>query len=116
LRFFNPISQETARRCYASLARHNIVQVPAQYLSHKAKKNETLGMIAKKYGISVQAIRAANGLHSNLIHEQAVYRIPVTGGVHIPHLDRVRIPPRRPPPARRATSAAVGKLSTREQE
>jgi hypothetical protein len=117
LRFFNPISQETARRCYASLARHNIVKVPEQYLSHKAKKNETLGMIAKKYGISVHAIREANGLHSNLIHEQAVYRIPVTGGVRIPHVERVRIPPRRPPPARRpSAAAATGKLSAREQE
>jgi hypothetical protein len=116
LRFFNPISQETARRCYASLARHNIVKAPEQYLSHKAKKNETLGMIAKKYGISVHAIREANGLHSNLIHEQAVYRIPVTGGVRVPHLDRVRIPPRRPPPARRNLSATSGQLSAREQE
>jgi hypothetical protein len=116
LRFFNPISQETARRCYASLARHNIVRVPEQYLSHKAKKNETLGMIAKKYGISVHAIREANGLHSNLIHEQAVYRIPVSGGVRIPHVDRVRVPPRRPPPARRNPSATSGKLSAREQE
>jgi murein endopeptidase len=116
LRFFNPISQETARRCYASLARHNIVKVPEQYLSHKAKKNETLGMIAKKYGISVHAIREANGLHSNLIHEQAVYRIPVSGGVRIPHLDRVRIPPRRPPPARHAPSAATDTLSAREQK
>ncbi len=114
LRFFNPISQETARRCYASLVRHNIVRVPEQYLSHKAKKNETLGMIAKKYGISVHAIREANGLHSNLIHEQAVYRIPVSGGVRIPHVDRVRIPPRRPPPARRIQSATSGKLSARE--
>ena len=113
LRFFNPIAQETARRCYPALARHQLVKAPEQYLSHKAKKNETLAMIAKKYGTSVRAIRDANGLRSNLIHEQAVYRIPVTGGVRIPHLDRVRIPARRPPPPRRASSA---KLSAREQE
>src|SRR3954465_11897149 len=53
LRFFNPIAQETARRCYASLARHKLVKAPEQYLTHKAKKNETLAMIAKKYGSSV---------------------------------------------------------------
>ncbi len=116
LRFFNPIAQETARRCYPALARHQIVKAPEQYLSHKAKKNETLAMIAKKYGSSVRAIREANGLHSTLIHEQAVYRIPISGGgVRIPHLERVRIPARRPPPARREPTAA-NKLSAREQE
>ncbi|MEO7033182.1 MAG: penicillin-insensitive murein endopeptidase [Polyangiaceae bacterium] len=116
LRFFNPIAQETARRCYPFLARHRLVKAPEQYLLHKAKKNETLAMIAKKYGASVRAIREANGLHSNLIREQAVYRIPVSGGgVRIPHLERVRIPARRPPPARRQP-VAVNKLSAREQE
>ncbi|HEY3256895.1 MAG TPA: penicillin-insensitive murein endopeptidase, partial [Polyangiaceae bacterium] len=79
LRFWNPLAQETARRCYASLARHQLVRAPVQYTTHKAKKNETLGMIAKKYGSTVRAIREANGLHSSLIHEQAVYRIPLSG-------------------------------------
>lgn len=115
LRFFNPIAQETARRCYASLARHHLVKAPEQYLSHKAKKNETLAMIAKKYGSSVRAIREANGLRSTLIHEQAVYRIPVTGGVRVPQLARVRVPPRRIPPPRHAPSARPS-LSAREQE
>ncbi len=118
LRFFNPIAQETARRAYPSLARHKLVRAPEQFLTHKAKKNETLAMIAKKYGSSVRAIREANGLHSNLIHEQAVYRIPVTGGgsVRIPHLERVRIPARRPPPARREPAEAHAAVSAREQE
>jgi hypothetical protein len=78
-------------------------------------------MIAKKYGSSVRAIREANGLRSNLIHEQAVYRIPVVGGggggggsVRIPHLERVRIPARRLPPARRDPARTVS--SAREQE
>jgi penicillin-insensitive murein endopeptidase len=117
LRFFNPIAQETARRCYPALVRHKIVTAPEQYLSHKAKKNETLAMIAKKYGTSVRAIREANGLHSNLIHDQATYRIPVTGGVRIVRTERVRIPARRPPPPRKDSSAAKQSLgSTREQE
>ena len=118
LRFFNPIAQETARRCYASLSRHKLVKAPEQYLTHKAKKNETLAMIAKKYGSTVHAIREANGLRSNLIHEQAVYRIPVLGGggVRIPRTERVRIPARRPPPARRPGGEAPPTVSTREQE
>jgi len=117
LRFFNPLAQETARRCYAALARHKLVKAPEQYTTHKAKKNETLAMIAKKYGSSVRAIRDANGLRSNLIHEQAVYRIPLSGGgVRIPRTERVRIPARRPPPARRDVGAAESSVSAREQE
>ena len=106
LRFFNPIAQETARRCYGALARHKLVSTPEQYLTHKAKKNETLAMIAKKYGTSVRAIRESNSLRSNLIHEGAGYRIPVTGGVRIPHTERARIPARRPPPPRSEPEAS----------
>jgi Penicillin-insensitive murein endopeptidase/LysM domain len=100
LRFFNPIAQETARRCFASLARHKLIKAPERYLAHKAKKNETLAMIAKKYGSTVHAIRAANGLRSNLIHEQAVYRVPIAGASGVPasHAERVQVPARRPPP------------------
>ena len=105
LRFFNPIAQETARRSYAALLRHKIVSTPEQYVAHKAKKNETLAMIAKKYGSSVRAIREANNLRSNLIHEQAVYRIPVSGGVRVVRAERARIPARRPPPARKEQDA-----------
>ena len=117
LRFWNPLAQETARRCYASLARHQLVRAPMQYTTHKAKKNETLGMIAQKYGSTVRAIRDANGLRSNLIHDQVVYRIPVSGsGVRVPHTERVRVPARRPPPARHDVRDARSSLSTREQE
>ena len=115
LRFWSPLAQETGRRCYAALARHQLVRAPVQYTTHKVKKNETLAMIAKKYGSSVRAIREANGLHSSLIREQAVYRIPLSGsGVHIPHTERVRVPARRPPPARLVPAGSS--LSTREQE
>ena len=116
LRFWNPLAQETARRCYAALARHHLVRAPVQYAKHKAKKNETLAMIAKKYGSTVRAIKDANGLRSSLIHEQAVYRIPQSTGVHVPHTARVRIPARRPPPARRDLAGGASPLSTRERE
>ncbi len=116
IRFFNPIAQETARRCYAALARHGQVKAPEQYVLHKAKKNETLAMIAKKYGTSVRAIREANALRRNLIREQAVYRVPVSGGARMLHLERARIPARRPPPPRHPPSALNEQLSAREQK
>jgi Penicillin-insensitive murein endopeptidase/LysM domain len=116
LRFFNPIAQETARRCYPALVRHRIVTAPEQYVTHKAKKNETLAMIAKKYGSNVRAIREANSLRSNLIHEQASYRVPISGGVRIVRSEPVRIPARRPPPARRDPTDRPGPLSASEQK
>ncbi|HEX3774767.1 MAG TPA: penicillin-insensitive murein endopeptidase [Polyangiaceae bacterium] len=117
LRFFNPIAEETARRCYPALVRHKIVSTPEQYVLHKAKKNETLAMIAKKYGSTVRGIREANSLRSNLIHDQVTYRVPITGGVRILQLPRVRIPARRPPPPRHDPIAARQNLSSaREQE
>ena len=118
LRFFNPIAQETARRCYSALVSHKIVRAPEQYVAHKAKKNETLAMIAKKYGSNVHAIKEANGLRSNLIHDQATYRIPVSGGVRVVRSERVRIPARRTPPPRKDPNAVRQSLSgsTREQK
>lgn len=116
LRFWNPLAQETARRCYPALARHRLVRAPVQYTTHKAKKNETLAMIAKKYGSTVRAIKDANGLRSSLIREQAVYRIPLSGGVRIPHTERLRLPARRLPPVRRELGEATRSLSTHERE
>jgi penicillin-insensitive murein endopeptidase len=117
LRFFNPIAEETARRCYPSLVHHKIVSTPEQYILHKAKKNETLAMIAKKYGSTVRGIREANSLRSNLIHDQVTYRVPITSGVRILQLPRARIPARRPPPPRRDPNTARQSLSSaREQQ
>jgi murein endopeptidase len=117
LRFWSPLAQETARRCYAALARHHLVRAPIQYTTHKAKKNETLAMIAKKYGTTVRAIKGANGLRSNLIHEHGSYRIPLSrSGVRMPHTERVRVPARRVPPVRRNLSEAERAVSTRAQE
>jgi murein endopeptidase len=98
VRFYNPIAQETARRAYASLLRHGLISRTPSYALHRAKRGETLGMIAKKYASSVHAIRDANQLHSNRIREQVVYRIPVAGGVPAAPA-RVRIPERMLPPS-----------------
>ena len=73
-------------------------------------------MIAKKYGSSVRAIKEANNLRSNLIHEQATYRIPVSGGVRSVRSERVRIPARRPPPPRREPSPGPSLSSASKHE
>ena len=98
IRFFNPIAQETARRCHAHLLAAKLTQAPQSYLSHKVKKNETLGMIARKYGVPVPRLRAANGLKSSLIREKSVLRVPVATRGAVASAAPLRLPARRLPP------------------
>jgi LysM repeat protein len=95
LRFYNPIAQETARKSYDLLVARGLVKPPTEFVRHRVKKGETLGMLAKKYRTSVAAIRAANGLRSNLIVAGREYRIPKRGGIAAPA--RMAIPERRLP-------------------
>jgi murein endopeptidase len=102
IRFFNPVAQETARRCHAFLLQAKLTSAPQSYITHKVKKNETLGMIARKYGVPVARLRAANGLKKSLIREKSLLRVPVaTRGPTGPG-PRLRLPARRPPPTPRA--------------
>ena len=98
IRFFNPIAQETARRCHASLLQAKLTHAPQTYITHKVKKNETLGMIARKYGVTVPRLRAANGLKSSLIREKSALRVPVASRGPAGPGARLRVPARRLPP------------------
>ena len=109
VRFFNPVAQETARRSYAALVARGIVPPVQSYLSHRVKKNETLGKIAKKYGVGVAAIKRANRLKKSLIREGRSYLIPVAHPRPAPPSQRLAFPPRRlPPDAPRRASADTG--------
>jgi penicillin-insensitive murein endopeptidase len=107
IRFSNPIAQETARRCHALLLEAKLTHAPQRYLSHKVKKNETLGMISRKYGVTVARLRQVNGLKSSLIREKSIVRVPIAArGPEPPTAGaRVRIPARRLPPPRRSEAA-----------
>lgn len=107
IRFFNPIAQETARRCHAELLAAKLTQAPQSFISHKVKKNETLGMISRKYGVPVPRLRAVNGLKNSLIREKAVLRVPVAARGPSGPGPRLKLPARRVPPApARAVAAA----------
>jgi LysM domain/Penicillin-insensitive murein endopeptidase len=98
-RFYNPIATETGRRCYAALLRQGYVRPGAAFVTHVAKKGETLAELAKRYGTTVRAIRRANGLKSTVIQAKKAYKIPQSG--HAPpalSAGPVGIPPRRLPP------------------
>lgn len=107
VRFFNPIAQETARRCHPQLLEARLTSAPQSFISHKVKKNETLGMIARKYGVTVPRLRAANGLKKSLIREKSVLRVPVASRGPARPTERVRVPARRLPPPRKAVAEAT---------
>lgn len=98
VRFFNPIAQETARRAHAALVTEGVLPELVSYLRHKAKRGETLAKIAKKYSVSVAAIKDANGLRNSRIREQREYRIPVRSHAPAVSGSALRFPARRPPP------------------
>jgi len=108
IRFLNPIAQETARRVYPLLLRHQKVAPPAQFVHHRAKDGDTLGKLAKRYGTSIEAIQRANGLKKkNLIRAGRVYLVPRAGGsqsVEPP----ASVPTRRLPPPPASSSTGRG--------
>ena len=58
------------------LLKRRIIQPPSVYVHHKVKEGETLGHLAKKYGVITKAIQAANGMKSNLIRATQDCKIP----------------------------------------
>jgi LysM repeat protein len=99
VRFFNPVAQETARRAHTALAKSKIVPPPVAYVTHRVKKGETLGMLAKKYGTTVSDIKRVNGLRSNLIRWKHEYRIPKKVKAELATPALLAIPARRLPPS-----------------
>ncbi len=80
IRFFNPDAQKRAQRLYSLLVEKNLVPPVTVYATFRAKKGDTLGKIAKKYGSSVEELKRANGLKKSLIVAGRVYKIPRRGG------------------------------------
>jgi LysM repeat protein len=62
------------------LVEKNLVPPVTVYATFRAKKGDTLGKIAKKYGSSVEELKRANGLKKSLIVAGRVYKIPRRGG------------------------------------
>jgi murein endopeptidase len=107
VRFFNPVAEETARRCYTALVQHKKL-LPMRYnVTHKAKRGDTLTGIAKKYGTTVAALMRANNMRKSTIQADKTYLIPRNGGA-VPAAP-LQVPPRRvPPPARPPTGSFAG--------
>jgi len=114
VRFFNPIAQETGRRMFELLVQKKLVEQPTSQIKHKVKPGETLGMLARKYRVSVQAIQRANGLRTTKIRAKQVYLIPLRQAPRVLGSPRpVVVPPRRRPPARSTAALPEARLAPR---
>lgn len=97
VRFFNPIAQELGRRAYPHLVRLDRIKPPVFTVRHTVRVGETLGHIARRYGVTVRAIQQYNGLPSTLIRAGRTYRIPLKGVAAPPSNPQI-IPARMLPP------------------
>lgn len=93
-RFYNRRAQEHGRIVYPVLVESGVAPPPT--VRHRMRSGETLGQLARRYGTSVSAIRAANGLKTTRVRAGRSYVIPirkapVDGGPLV-------VPPRRLPP------------------
>lgn len=118
IRFHNPVAEELGRRCAFLLpprspAAHALASAKAAagttYAQHRARSGDTLVILAKHYGTTIEEIQRANGLKSIALRQGVVYRIPQKiapkGSPRGPH--RATAPQRR--------SSASGPGATRVQ-
>lgn len=94
VRFFNPRAQERGRIVYPVLVEMGVA--PPPLVKHRVRSGETLGSLARRYGTSASAIRAANGLRSSRLRAGRSYTIPIRKTP--PDTGPVVVPTRRLPP------------------
>lgn len=96
VRFFNPVAQELGRRAHPFLVQLGVVPPPVYSISHVVRTGQTLGHLARRYGVSVATIKQANGLRTTRLRAGRAYRIPMRAAAPPPA--PVSIPPRLLPP------------------
>jgi len=103
VRFYNPRAQERGRIVYPVLVETGAA--PPPMVKHRVRPGETLGSLARRYGTSVNAIRAANGLRSSRLRAGRSYTIPIRRVP--PDSGPFIVPPRRLPPEMTARAVAT---------
>lgn len=105
VRFYAPRSQELGRRIVPLLAD----RADQNIVLHRVRRGETLSVIARVTGSSVQTIRKANRLRTPLLRLGQQLRIPLRGPcTKCPLPPAVVVPPRRIPGGRAAAAVAAG--------
>ncbi|HXK11402.1 MAG TPA: penicillin-insensitive murein endopeptidase [Vicinamibacteria bacterium] len=102
VRFFNPRAQERGRITYRLLVDAGVA--PPPMVQHRVRSGETLGSLARRYGTSAAAIRAANGLRGSSLRAGRSYTIPIRRMP--PDEGPIVVPPRRLPPEPLARAGA----------
>jgi penicillin-insensitive murein endopeptidase len=106
VRFYNAVAQELGRRAHPLLVDMNLMK-PATYTAAcVVKKGQTLGQIARRYGVSVRAIQQANGMRTAALTAGRVYQIPMRGSA-APATQPIVVPHRTLPSTTPATLSAV---------
>jgi murein endopeptidase len=103
VRFFNAQAQEHGRIVYPVLVETGAA--PPPMVKHRVRQGETLGSLARRYGTSARAIRAANGLGSSRLRAGRSYTIPIRRTP--PDTGPIVVPARRLPPDVVARTTAV---------
>jgi LysM repeat protein len=99
VRFYNPRAQELGRRVQPLMAKSGELQ---QVVYHRIKRGDVLGRIAKKYGVTVSALRKVNGAGAKVLRVGRSLVIPMRGPcTNCPVPPPVVVPPRRLPPEHR---------------
>lgn len=99
VRFYNPMAQEMARRAHI----HFRVAPPIPelvYAQHKARSGDTLVILARRYGTTIEAIQAANGIRGTALRAGVVYKIPQKAAPKPQAQARAQTPARRGPTAK----------------
>jgi len=96
VRFYNPVAQELGRRVHPIMVELKLADPPVYTVRHVVRPGQTMGQIAARYGTSVRAIKAANGLSTTFLRAGRSYRIPVRAAA--PPSMPVVIPDRLLPP------------------
>ena len=97
VRFYNPIAQESGRRLFSLLEKHEMFRQPIVFADHVVKRGETLRSIAKLYKTGRAAIRQFNKMSSDDVVVGKSYRVPYQGELE-PLEGPFVAPPRKLPP------------------
>jgi murein endopeptidase len=114
VRFVSPVAQTLGHRAEAFLKRDKVAppHISESVVMHKARSGDTIAILAKRYGTTVEAIQSANGLKTIDIKMGRTYRIPVPKSATAQKQEprKVSIPKRRlPAPRAGATHAAASR-------
>jgi penicillin-insensitive murein endopeptidase len=97
VRFYNPVAQELGRRAYPHLVAMRKLKPRRYHMRYRARKGDTLGSLANRFGTSVKELQRANRLRSSRIQAKHDYLIPRRGHwVATPAA--LELPARRLPP------------------